>query len=142
MYVEAIVNPSSRVSLVPNITKKCWRFYVAEAGHTCLVIVANTDTSSNIFSAANPSMRAADGYDARLQIGRAYYVSPTQAWDATELTVSPNLPTALSTTKPSTTLNSAASTHAPRRQIHLWHFQRDCCLFLYWPDPKAHLRVR
>lgn len=112
-YADSTVNPPSGVSLAPGTTTKCGQFHIAESGETCVVIVTNAGTPSDLFIAVNPSLRAADGCDARLQVGRAYCVSPIRAWNATDVAIPSNVPTASSTTKPSTTLASATSTPAP-----------------------------
>ncbi|KAF2993408.1 hypothetical protein E8E13_002104 [Curvularia kusanoi] len=72
------------------------------AGDSCVLVVTNAGTPSDLFIAVNPSLGDADGCDGRLQVGRAYCVSPIRAWNSTDFVVPSIISTGPSGTESST----------------------------------------
>ena len=120
-YSDTIVDPPAGAALALGTTKNCGLYYVAKPKDTCVVIVTNSHTPSDVFIEVNPSLEAADTCDDRLKAGSAYCLSPVHGWNTTDIPVSSlghSSPTAtVSSTMSSTIRPSVTASSAPGGKI-------------------------
>ncbi|OAL56199.1 hypothetical protein IQ07DRAFT_497578 [Pyrenochaeta sp. DS3sAY3a] len=80
-YGVELVDVPAGAELAPQTTTKCGQYYTVRTGDKCASIVVDYNVPSDLFIAANPSLRAARLCDARLVVGRTYCIHPLKYFD-------------------------------------------------------------
>lgn len=100
-YGKELVDVPAGASLAPQTTTKCGGYYTVKTGDTGLAILVNGNTPSDLFIAANPSLRNSQMCDARLVVGCTYCLHPLKNFnkDTPTPTVIPTASSSLSQSK-------------------------------------------
>ncbi|XP_014555283.1 carbohydrate-binding module family 50 protein [Bipolaris victoriae FI3] len=105
-YTDAPVDPPKGSTVAEGTTLRCGRwFVVADAAQTCTSMCVQNGITSELFLAANPSLKAAD-CSASLKMGKAYCVGPIWQWQSDPITSMPEL---TSTAAPQQTRSTSRS---------------------------------
>lgn len=70
------VDVPTGATLASQTTTNCGQYYTVKQGDTCAHIVVDYNVPSDLFIAANPSLRAARLCDGLLTVGRTYCLHP------------------------------------------------------------------
>jgi LysM repeat protein len=93
-YGIELVDLPAGATLASKTTTKCGQYYAIKQGDTCATIVVDHNVPSDLFIAANPSLRAARLCDGLLTVGHTYCIHPLKNFDKVTPTGSPPLPSA------------------------------------------------
>jgi LysM repeat protein len=86
-YGIIVVDVPAGATLASQTTTKCGQYYTVNQGDTCADIVVYYNVPSDLFIAANPSLRAARLCDGLLAVGRTYCIHPLRNFDRETPTV-------------------------------------------------------
>ena len=88
------MNLPAGATLASQTTTKCGQYYTIKPDDNCATIVVDYNVPSDLFIAANPSLRAARLCDGLLDVGRTYCIHPLRNFNMDIPTGSPPLPPA------------------------------------------------
>jgi hypothetical protein len=90
-YTDVPVDPPKGATVAEGTTLRCGRWFViTDAEQTCTSMCVQNGITSELFLAANPSLKAAD-CSASLKTSKAYCVGPVWQWQSDPITSIPEL---------------------------------------------------